>query len=228
MGSLTLGLALLSACSTHQRNQFYLAVADADDPSPTPSVKMYRITIDARSNNVKAHLQTGFYNANAVRRLFGQVESDANAPPSTTAAGTTEFLLDPATHRWSTVDPEELFTIVYGADASAIATQIQAFAQSDDTGKQLGSLLAAASGRDKFINAVAAENKANDARDTTAKLRDAFTKAADELENSAAPTPKDVQDRLVDLANQAAKAQGLTTTFKTLADVATYLKSSTK
>ncbi|WP_438481592.1 hypothetical protein [Oleiharenicola lentus] len=133
----------------------HLAVADIDKIEPT--VKFYRLTIKASSSNLKSTLRMGYYDANTLRDAFGEVRAASRPQDSQRNTGELAFAFDPATKAWRYVQPSELFTIIYGADAQALEGAIKAYADSDEAGQTLGRLLAAAAGSGVFREAATAE-----------------------------------------------------------------------
>lgn len=145
-------IALASGCASTQYQQHYLAAADIEDEDPTLSY--YRVTSKAKVNNKEMEFLAGFYDANAVRQLYGQV---GPAPGGNThsvrgTSGPTAISYDPETGTWQPFN-EQVYTIIYSADASAIAKQIKHFATSETVGKQLGSLMASAVVGDELVEA---------------------------------------------------------------------------
>src|SRR6185295_4892854 len=86
---------VLTGCTSTQSTRFHVAVADVDVPDP--ELKFYRVTIRAKSSNVKATLHTGFYDANAVRQLYGEVQKGDSGIGAKGKVGTHQFVFDPAT-----------------------------------------------------------------------------------------------------------------------------------
>lgn len=214
IAGIALGAALLfCGCSSTQSMRFHVAVADID--SPNPDLKFYRVTIRAKSSNVKASLQTGFFDANAVRQLYGQVEKREVESAASAKVGSHQFIFDPATGHWRPIEESELFTVVFGADAKAIATEIKMFAESDQTGEQFGRLLAAAAGGDSFVDSIAAERISTDQKAEVQQLAQALkTKSTtDTLKDDA--TPDALGKVLLDAAQQTIKAIGSTATIRT-------------
>lgn len=149
--------------------QYYFAAANLDDATKKPKVTFYRVTFEGSSFGAKSSLQQGFYDANALHELFGEVKKPdppgkgstnatssagagkkqaagvAAAPPApretvSTASGTYQLMYDFDTEQW-TVTNQERFTIMYGANADEMANQIQLFAKNDKLGQQLGNIL---------------------------------------------------------------------------------------
>lgn len=210
-----LAVAFLAAgCGSTQRMRLHVAVADVDDPNPT--IKFYRVNIRARSSNVKTDLQTGYYDANAVRKLYGEVKKPAEPGTAPSKVGTHQFVYNGRNGRWEPMSEDQLFTVVFGADAKAIAAEIKTFAESDQTGQQMARLIAAAAGRDVFIEAVAAEQLESQQR---AKVKALYTalkerKAeADKLDDSV--TPEKLGQLLLKTAQEAARQLGASTQFRT-------------
>jgi hypothetical protein len=184
-----LGL-VLTGCTTQQKVRFHLAVANID--SDNPDLKFYRVTIKAKASNVKSDLQAGYYDANAVRQLYGTISTNVATPQDGSRIGTHQFVFDPATKQWSAIPDDQLFTIVYGVSAKAIAATIKAYNDSDQTGQQLASVIVAAAGRDSYMQAIGTEQLQRDERSKlsslTSQIKDLADKAA-KLPSTA--TPKD-------------------------------------
>lgn len=153
---LLLAAALLgSGCATRQVMRFHVAAADVE--APNPELKFYRITIKSKASNQKASLETGWYDARAVRELYGEVASGGVPRNQNAVPGQHRFLLNPRTGRWQPAEDSELFTIVFGTDAKAIAQTIRTYAESQETGDAFSRLLAASSGRGLHIEKIRAD-----------------------------------------------------------------------
>lgn len=202
-------LLFATGCSTRQTTRFHVAVADID--SPQPEVKFYRVTIAAKASNVKATLHTGFYDADAVRQLYGDVQKTDVKPGPKGTIGTHQFVFDDVTHQWRPMQDSQLFTIVYGADAKAIATQIKMFNESDQTGEQFGRLLAAASGGDVYVESVAAERASAQQRGRVKALSELLKTRKEAVKDGATPT--EIGKVLLQAAQDTAKQLGSSVVF---------------
>lgn len=210
-----LSIAMLgTGCGSTQRMRMHVAVADVD--AADPSVKFYRINIRARSSNVKSDLQTGYYDAGAVRHLYGEVKKPAEAGTTPSKVGTHQFVYNGKKKRWEPMSEDQLFTIVFGADAKAIATEIKTFAESDQTGQQMARLIAAAAGREVFIEAVAAEQLESQQRGKVKALRTALQERKSEADKLAdTVTPEALGQLVLKAAQEAAKQLGSSAQFRT-------------
>ncbi len=234
-------LPMLGCCHTAEM-RLYLAAADISDP--TPKLKFYRVTVRGNSQFVKSYLQTGFYDAEALHLLFGEVpktaakkrwEAEAAAAPGTPAApapgaspaggqpkeqpfkpkgvaGKYTLRYDPATERWEVLDDDQRFTIIWSANADAVSAQIQAVADSKETGQQMGSLLAAAVGAGEYEKAGAAEEHAAAARKRALALATSLKATADKVD-PAKTTLAQLRAMLLAAAQGAAQAAGSKATF---------------
>ncbi len=257
-GSLTLFLAaLLLAGCYGVTSQHYFAIADLD--SPTRELTFYRAKVSARSFLTKSEYSAGFYDANALRQLYGEVKNpnpppppppdgakkgngDANkgngaakgsgsagtattsgmrAPGSVTTsssplAGTLQLECD--SHRRCKVvgGANDRFTLIYGANADAVAQQIQSFAENEATGKQLAALLASSTSADAFERTVAADQNTEQAKKAAAALAKELKALADKLgEDSVTKAAKGDAARrvLLQAAQDAIKRAGASTTI---------------
>jgi hypothetical protein len=213
IASLTVAL-LATGCGSTQRMRLHVAVADVDDPNP--AIKFYRINIRARSSNVKTDLQTGYHDANAVRQLYGEVKKSAEPGTAPSKVGTHQFVYSGKSGRWEAMNEDQLFTVIFGADAKAIATEIKTFAESDQTGQQMSRLIAAAAGRDVFIEALAAEQLETEQRAKVKTLHSALKERkaeADKLTETV--KPEELGQLLLKSAQETAKQLGASTQFRT-------------
>lgn len=193
----------------------HVAVADID--SPDPEVKFYRITIRAKSSNVKTDLQTGYFDANAVRRLYGEVKKPAESASAPSKAGTHSFYYNSRKKQWEPANDDQLFTVVFGADAKAIAAEIKTFAESDETGQQIARLMAAAAGREYYIDAVAAEQVSSQEKAKVAALATALKSSSEDAEKLKPDTltPEELSKSLLTAAQQAVEQLGSTAKLRT-------------
>lgn len=203
-GIAMLGCAfVLSGCITSQHDELIFAAADLDDPNP--DLKFYRVKIDARAVNNETNLQTGFFDADAVRGLYGEVpvtRSDAD-PFLGTGVASQQLFFDSGTGKWEPVE-NEVFTVVYGADASVMASQIQDFATALNTGDTLGRLLGAAVAGDLYADT-------RDATQKNAANKEAMALTAGQLDDiasgvGATPVAATAQAELLKAATTVAKA----------------------
>ncbi|MCL4694026.1 MAG: hypothetical protein KJ060_16125 [Candidatus Hydrogenedentes bacterium] len=149
---LPLAFLVLVGCQTKAQQQLYFAATDLDDSDPR--LKFYRITIKGKSRNMNSHLETGFYDASAVRGLYGEV-SDAGKP----APDTGTYRLVRQNDGWELAGNNTLFTIFYGTDANALAQAVNNFATSESAGLRMGQLLGAAVMGDKYLDAQEVEER---------------------------------------------------------------------
>jgi hypothetical protein len=202
-----------SGCSSTQVSRFHVAVADVNDPNP--KVKFYRITIQAKASNVHATLQSGFYDANAVRQLYGEVRNSGTDSPTSDQVGVHQYVYNSFAKVWEPLEDKELFTVVYGVDAKAIASEIQAFAASDQAGTQFARLLAGASIGDTYNTVLAAEQKEAKARANVNALADALAAKKDSLDKlDQNGNPGDWSKLLLEAAQEVAKQLGSSTVFR--------------
>lgn len=136
-------------------------------------LKFYRVTVVGESGNSRSKLQTGYYDASSLHQLFGQV-SNAESPEST-REGDREFeqvvvQFDPATRRHQILQRNQRFTVMFGSNADAVAQQISAFAAADQTGKAIGSLIAATIGREEFESLHSSQTLAKERCNAAKKL----------------------------------------------------------
>ncbi len=205
IGFLAVVAVLAAGCMTMQTQRVYFAAADLNDNNPCPSLKFYRATIKAKAMNKKTHYQSGFYNANAVRELFSEVSFPTQGTPvSTTNPGAYSLAFDAKTGTWQVVGKDSLFTVFFGADANALATQVEAFAKADEDGLLLGRLMVAATVGDDYRAAQSAEDAAEEARAraaTQAKLLEACVAKLDQGGNSKDVLLEALKGLTISLAN---------------------------
>lgn len=215
-GAVGLATALLLAgCGSTQKLRLHLAIAEVDRPNP--EVKFYRVNIRARASNVKTSFETGYYDANALRELYGEVKKPAQATAPPPGLGTHQFVFNPRTGQWDSLAENQLFTVVFGADAKAIAAEIKTFAESDQTGQQMARLIGAASGREYYIEAVAAERGQTEQKARVTALAGALQARAAEAAklDPASMTPESLDQLLLRAAQAAARQLGSETQFRT-------------
>jgi hypothetical protein len=229
-------------------SRHYFAVTDLDGPER--GVTFYRVSVTARSFLTTSQYNAGFYDANALHQLFGEVkapappaaateakktESSAPAPPAPPAppaaptntttvtgtassasslqAGTVQVECDLRTRCRVTGGANDRFTVIYGANADALADQVRAFADSDNTGKQIASLLAASASADVFERTTAADQATEQARQNATGLAKDLKTLADQIAN--ATSADEARKLLLRAAQLAAQRAGSSTLFDT-------------
>jgi hypothetical protein len=230
--ALALGAALSVGCGGSAEQRYYLAAADLDDDAAYPKLTFYRVTIKGDSVNTKSTFQSGLYDADALHQLFGEVkkpdqgtpapssssasgaggDGGAQAAAPTLRAGTFLLRFDPASKRWETVDDNQRFAFIYGANADAIAEQIRLFGESETTGQQMARLFAAAAAGETFVDLEQERDRAAADAKSASALAAEFDKLVAEVA-AANATPADVREALLKAAQAAAKAAGSTETF---------------
>lgn len=151
-----------------------------------PRIRFYRVSVKGVSANSKTRLRTGFYQADALHSLFGEmpaVDSKAEDPKASKAS--VLLSVDPASGDVVEVGKDRRFTVLYGTDVSAVADQISMFAESQANGDSLGRLLAAAAGQSTYTGLQVATKEAEDA--STARTE--AGKAVATLKSAAGQTP---------------------------------------
>jgi len=211
--SLLLCAATFSGCAKSEM-QFYFAAADLGDQE-TPRLKFYRVTVHGQAGGQTSNLLTGFYDSDALHSLFGQVEapndsdtSGRKPASSSHHVGNIIVQYDPVTKGWRALQDDEKFTVFWGTNADAMAQQVSAFAQSEQAGGELASILAAAAGRDKFDALRTAQSAASDKDTARTKLAEALTALKGELDSIAeADIPAKIKkDLLENIFQRAANA----------------------
>ena len=204
------GFVFFTGCAMRSENRIHLAVADVDSTNST--LKFYRVTVKAKSSNKNAALQTGFFDANAVRDLFGEVKKPETSNESVSikggsSIGSYSFRYDPATERWELIPPNHLFTILFGADAKALAQVIKTYASSDETGVLLGRLLAGTSNNEVAVEAISAEQMSEQMRAKAQDLASAI-KAANDKISSTTIKPDELAQELLKIAQRSVSNLG--------------------
>jgi hypothetical protein len=195
-----------------------MAAADLAD-SDHPKLTFYRITIKANSVNTTSSYQSGFYSATALHQLFGEVKQPTASSDSAnlgTGSGEFQILLDPQTGLPSRVTQNDRFAVMYGANADAVAQQIQAFAEASDTGDQIGAVLAASIGAPLQQQLAIATQSAQAKQKAQTTLAQQLTALAGQL-SAANQTPAQVKAILLQAAQYATTAAGSTITYSTAA-----------
>lgn len=205
------GAAGMTGCQS-AKTQYIFATADLDDRSSTPKLTFYRVKFDGEARNVKASYQAGFYDAEALRQLFGEVSKPADTTAEVHQFPTGTYLLryDEVTRSWIVVDDGQRFTILYGANSDAMAAQVQAFADGSDLGKQMGALLAASASGSKFQEVEQFKQKLKVETDANKALSDKITATSGKIADTA--SSDEVRKAMLTSAIDAAKAAGVTLT----------------
>lgn len=184
-------LICIPAIAGCTKSEMIYHFAAADLAEPNPHLTFYRLTIKGCSGAETSKLQTGYYDANALHELFGEV-SDKNAGSGVQTSNQThvgEVLVefDPGSNRARVVQQNERFAILFGTNADAMAQQVGAFADSDQTGDAMAALLAAAAGRDKFDALANAKQSAEEKDLSRSRLVDALKSIKDEVNGLVDP-----------------------------------------
>jgi len=169
--------AVLGGCVSTQRSQMYFAAVDVDDENP--EVKYYRVTTQARASNKKLEYVAGFHDAKAVRQLYGKVSSDGGEASNSVRM----VVFNPNTGMYEMAN-DEVFTVMFGADASAMQKQIMAFAKSDKLGKYLGGFMSSAIAGDAYSRAASMNNATAEGR---SRVSAAVKETADGIADTATP-----------------------------------------
>lgn len=160
---------VLAGC-TRQKNRMYFAAVDMDDPDPT--VKFYRITVKATSNSQATELLTGYFDGNSLRQLYGEIvdtRSSVEPKAQSTTPTAAVYQLKGSNAPLQRIGHNDLFTVFYGTNATAMAQQVQTVGNSTNTGKQFASLLAAATLGEDYLEA-SRQTHLFESRSSSAKL----------------------------------------------------------
>jgi hypothetical protein len=111
------------------------------------------------------------------------------------------------------VGDNDRFTVIYGANADAVADQIRLFADNENTGKQIAALLAASVSADVFERTAAVDQATEQAKKNAAALAKQLKSLADEI--AKAGTPDQVSKILLRAAQQASQKAGSSAIFDT-------------
>src|SRR5262249_50191186 len=204
---------LLTGCSGVW-TQHYFAMVDLDDPNR--DLTFYRVTINADSFLMTSQYSSGFYDADALHQLFGEVKrTDAavGKPGSGTLQAGTLQLMCSARGQCEVGGANDRFTMIYGANADAIADQIGVFADSDNTGKGIAALLASSASADAFERITAAEQTTAQVRKNAAALATQLKSLTDGIAKAA--TPDALRKILLQAAQFASQKAGSSTIFNT-------------
>jgi hypothetical protein len=200
----------LSACSGVSTGH-YFAVADLNDPNS--ELTFYRVTINANSFLTTSQYSSGFYDADALHQLFGEVkkpDSPAVKSAGTLQPGTLQLKCN-AKGNCEVGGANDRFTVIYGVNADAIADQIRLFAENENTGKQIAALLAASMAADTFERTVAAEQNTEQVKTNAAALAKQLKSLAEEI--GTAKAPETVRGALLRAAQQASQKAGSSAVF---------------
>ncbi len=170
---------LLNAAGCNQASMTsYFAAADLDDKEPV--LKFYRVKVTGESRLSRTNLQTGFYDASALQSLFGMVKPNEAVTRKRIPNDPANVVLEvnPVTGRVRQVEQNQRFTILYGSNADAIASQISAFSQSRTTGQAMARIIGAAAGQDAYTGLISAQGNAKQAEKANEAAQKALTDAA--------------------------------------------------
>ena len=195
---------------------FHFAAIDANPKtltagnhqSPAPgdhaTLKFYRVRIKGESMNGRADLQTGFYNADALHQLFGDV-SEENAKSRTNHEGFGQVIVqyDPASGQHRIIKQDQRFTVVFGSNSDAVSEQIASFASASDTGKALGSLIAASVGKESLDSLHTARSDAEIKQEQAQQLTQSLKGIADEIGTLPTDDPAAFSQQLRQLIRKA-------------------------
>jgi hypothetical protein len=232
-------LLSISGCSGVSTSH-YFAVADLDAPGGT-ELTFYRVVVKANSVFTTSQYTAGFFSADALHQLFGEVQkpespaksdspkksdplsSNSEGPKKTDSsitkpagvipAGTLQLACDVRGNCKVDGGANDRFTVIYGANADAIAEQIRLFADSDNTGKQIAALFAASAGADAFERTTAADQNTEQAKKNAAALAKQLKSFADDI--SKATSQDDIRRILLRAAQQASQKAGSSAIFDT-------------
>lgn len=210
-----LSMIALTGCARTQ-SRYYFAAADLDDSSRDPSLTFYRVTVTGESFGAKASLQQGFYSADALHQLFGEVSNTAstNSTDSTATTvklpgsnGTFRLVYDKNTGTWTST-ADTLWTVFYGANADKMAQQVQAVADSNSIA---GALTALIGGQIKPAppansDVTKLKQQAAAAQKSASTLADDLTNIEKEINPNA--TPQQLRLNLLTAANEVMKSLG--------------------
>jgi hypothetical protein len=219
--ALLIAALALSGCSGVSTGH-YFAVVDLDDPNS--ELTFYRVNINADSFLTTSQYSSGFYDADALHQLFGEVKTqestgtksqNGKSAPATNGAGTlsagTLQLMCNAKGSCEVGGANDRFTVIYGANADAIADQIRVFAENENTGKQIASLLAASAAADTFERTVAAEQNTEQVKTSATALAKQLKSLAEDI--GTAKAPEAVRGALLRAAQQASQKAGSSAVF---------------
>lgn len=195
-------LILLSGCAKSTMRFHFAAIEVVPSRESSPGdksqanaegakaqLRFYRVTIKGTSWNSVSKLQTGYYDAQALHQLFGQVSSDGSGTKSKSADPGEQFeqvvlQVDPVTGRCRIVQHDQRFSILFGNNADAVTQQIMAFGEAQDTGEKIASLAAAAVGRDDFEALYSARTDASERQAAAVRLAEELRKIAEKLKDT--------------------------------------------
>jgi hypothetical protein len=147
---------------------------------------------------------------------------DANAAvpavnSASVSSGSYTLEFDPATRTWHVMDEPQRFTIIYGANADAMASQVQAFADNDELGQQIGKILK---------SSIAKKNKKPAAQDADAKTLKADQASANAVAKKLDAASKSIKDDAMPNAVRASLVQAAQDLLDSLGNKETLDKSN--
>lgn len=216
-----LAAVLLNAIGcARAETRYYFAAADLDDKSDHPELTFYRVTVTGESFGTQSSLQQGFYSADALHQLFGEVSkpapSDNKASSDTSAKisggnGTFQLVFDPTTGTWTTRN-DSLFTVFYGANADKMAEQVQAVADDASIANALQALIGGSITPTKAPNAAVTklQQQATTDQNSASDLADALDGIVKEVNDKAQAqlTPQLLRLSLLAAANDVLSSLG--------------------
>jgi hypothetical protein len=203
-------LGILLGCTTSDNNTIYFASANISPDKPT--LTFYRVKIKGKSTLMKTDLQTGFYDANAVRALFGEVAKDTSGKNDYTGLGQYQLIFENG--QWKVMDPQELFTIVYGTDAKALTGVIKTYAGNNKLGEQIGSLfLGAAINTEEYKRSSEAEFQADQSQKMNKTLAEDVNLIKESISTDTVKISDNLTKPLLSAAQKIANRLGCSETF---------------
>lgn len=209
-------VAATTGCATKHYQRFYFAAASLDDDAPR--LKFYRVTVRGEAMNVASNLHTGWYDAETLHELYGQPPTWAERANAVRGGGAGNRMLryNAATGGWEVVDDNKRFTILYGADASAMAEQVSAMATAQEGGDGIARLIGAIAAGDATIETETNVETAKKMKAAIAELAKGMRTTATQLEAAKTDdkaTPKSVRLKLLERAQAVSNALGSVATY---------------
>lgn len=219
-----ISLGIIAMGCARVQTRYFFASAGLDDKTNSPKLTFYRVTLTGESFGEKSSLQEGFYNADALHQLFGEVsqpkpQSNATTQPGetstgpqlATANGAAELIYDPGTNSW-TLANNSRFTIFYGANADKMAEQVQAMANDKSVANALAGLVGGSIDKPTTQPAKSGSQLASLQKKATAAQKSA-SDLADQLDEviqamDANATPQQGRQALLDSAGDVLKSLG--------------------
>ncbi len=176
---------LTAGCATSQKQVRYFAAANIDPRDSERALTFYRLTINARSTNSETEFLAGFYDADAVRQLYGEVNPSEQSHPMGLDPNAGHYKLvftsDGSGGRWREVPDTCLYTILYGTDASELATQIKTLASEATGNEDISALVRAVLAGDESLKVKKAQVDVAAVKQQTTLLYGVLTDLARDL-----------------------------------------------